>query len=109
MSLAEELLSVFCDDFIANSSLCYEVWPQWWSARLQLLAQAGVWSVPLKKPFCHSGRTVPWSLFSGCGRGNGSSSLTDLPKSFLSLPNADYGCLLVWDGKTSDFESSDRM
>lgn len=54
MSLAEELLSVFCDDFIANSSICYEVWAQWWSAGLLFVAWAGVWSVPLKKLFCHS-------------------------------------------------------
>lgn len=51
ISLAEALFSVFCDDFIANSSICYEVWAQWWSVRLQLVAWAGVWSVPPQKAF----------------------------------------------------------
>lgn len=60
---------------------------------LKCTPQKAFWS--LGAELCH---WLKLSLFSGSGRTNGASSLTDLPESFPSLPNAKKGLLLVCDG-----------
>lgn len=100
------LLSVFCDDlsYWKQQYMLYGLGSVMECQTVQLIAQAGVWSVPHKKLFGHWEQdcAMVWlklSLFSGCGKANGTSSLTDFPKSFPLLPNAKQGFLLVCDGR----------
>lgn len=99
------LLSGFCDDPTENGSMCSRGLGSVVECQtVQSVAQAGVWSIPHKNLFDHSEQNCAtvWlklSLFSGGGRTNGASSLTDLPESFPSLPNAKKGFLLVCDGR----------